>query len=194
MPGHEQVAGRLNQWGACRVRHNLETMCMKKISDIVNPPEIFWVEAEDTIREAVQCLCEHKTGAVVVCKGAGHMLGVFSERDLMHRVVNKGLNPDTTKVKDVMSTDLVFIHANDEIQMAKAKMHTNNVRHLLVVDEDNKLLGLVSLQEIVSEEMADSRDLVKKLNDQYYETAYKEKWSIVARRIIIEAFLPKSKV
>ena len=167
---------------------------MKKISDITNPPEVFWVEAEDSIREAVRCLCKHKTGAVVVCKGAGHMLGVFSERDLMHRVVNKNLDLDTTKVKDVMTTDLVFIHSDDEITMAKAKMHANGVRHLLVVDEENKLLGLVSLREILKEEMADSQDLVKKLNDEYYETAYKEKWSIVARRVIIEAFLPKSKV
>ncbi len=161
---------------------------MPKISETLKPRDIYWVKAGDTVREAVHFLCKRKTGAVAVMDDEG-VVGVFSERDLMHRVVDKGLNPDEVLVKEVMSTNLIFIHIDDEIRMAKAMMYKNGVRHLLAVGKGNQLKGLVSMRDLIEADMATSSELIRKLNDKYYEEAYKAKWRMSSNRVIVEHYV-----
>ena len=160
---------------------------MQKISDVLRPRDTYWINAEDTVRQAVRYLCDRKTGAVAVRNGED-IVGVFSERDLMHRVVNKGRDPNLLAVKDVMSEDLIFIHADDEFHMAKAKMFKNGVRHLLVVGKDNAFRGLVSMRDLIETDVAESSELIHKLNDVYFEKAYKTKWRISSNRVITETY------
>ena len=160
---------------------------MQIINEVIKPRDIYWVSADDTVRQVVHYLCERKTGAVVVKEG-DEVVGMFSERDLMHRVVNKGDNPDDVLVRDVMSTSLIYIHIDDEIRMAKAKMFKNRVRHLLAVGKGNQLKGLVSMRDLIDADMSASSELVHKLNDNYYEEAYRAKWMISSNRVIIEPY------
>ncbi len=97
---------------------------MQTIRDVLKTRDTYWVDAEDSVRAAVRYLCERKTGAVAVMSG-GELVGMFSERDVLHRVVNAGLDPETCKVRDVMSTNLITIACNDEIHMAKSVMYKN---------------------------------------------------------------------
>lgn len=160
---------------------------MQLIRDVIQPRDVYWVDGEDTVRQAVHYLCDRKTGAVVV-KAGDELAGIFSERDLMHRVVNAGLNPDEVNVKDVMSTQLIHIRLDDEIHMAKATMYKNRVRHLIVIGRDDAYKGLVSMRDLVEADMADSTELIHRLNDKYYEEAYKKKWRFAANRVIVEEF------
>ncbi|MBI2431815.1 MAG: CBS domain-containing protein [Candidatus Hydrogenedentes bacterium] len=161
---------------------------MMKVSDIIKPRDIYWVNENDTVRQAVRYMCERKTGAVAV-KGSDNVVGVFSERDLMHRVVDGGLDPNSTLMRDVMSTNLIYIHLDDEIHMAKAIMFKNGVRHLLVVGKGDQCKGLISMRDLIEADMQDSQELIHRLNDVYYEQAYCAKWRISSNRVIVEPYL-----
>lgn len=160
---------------------------MQLVRDVIQPRDVYWVDVDDTVRQAVHYLCDRKTGAVVV-KDGDEMAGIFSERDLMHRVVNEGLNPDEVKVRDVMSTHLHHICLDDEIHLAKATMFKNQVRHLIVIGKDETYKGLVSMRDLVEADMADSSELIRRLNDKYYEEALKKKWRFVANRIVVQEY------
>ena len=163
---------------------------MSLVKDVIKPREVYWVSAEDTVRQTVHYMCERKTGAVVV-KDGDEVVGVFSERDVMHRVINKERAPEAVKVHEVMSTGIIFIHLDDETQIAKAKMYKNRVRHLVVIGTGNQLRGLISMRDIVDADIARSTELIQKLNDEYYEKAYRAKWRISSNRVIVEEYTPQ---
>ncbi len=164
---------------------------MERLKDFLEGREMFWVTPKNTVREAVDCLCKNRVGAVVV-KVEDEVVGVFSERDLMHRVIHKRLNPDEVLVEDVMSRNPITVHINDDINLAKALMHMNKVRHLLVVGKEGEIMGLLSMRDVMEHDLAASADLIHQLNDKYYERSYAAKWRVSSNRVIVETYHPDS--
>jgi len=163
---------------------------MNRISDVIKPREVYWVDAEDSVFQAVHYICERKLGAVAV-QYNDELVGVFSERDLMHRVVAAGLDPAKVKIRDVMTPDPVCISLEEPVQTAKALMFKKGLRHLIAVGKGNKLQGMVSMRDLIEADMDDAKELVQKLNDNYYEQAYQAKWRLSSNRVIIEPYVPK---
>ena len=158
---------------------------MERLREILQDRNLCWIHPNESIREAVRFMCQCKTGAMLVRDG-DEAIGVFSERDLMHRVVNEGRDPETTLVKDVMSYNIVKIHINDGIEMAKALMCTNHVRHLMVVGEEDAVLGMVSIRDLMDHELTTASETIHALNDEYYERAYRPRWYVSSNRVIVE--------
>jgi len=151
-----------------------------------------WVAPTDTVRKAVDYICTRKAGAVVV-KGDDEIVGIFSERDLMHRVVNKGLNPEEVPVSEVMSLKLVHVHIADDLRLARALMVMNGVRHLVVVGDEHEFRGLLSMRDIFRTEDTELSSLFQKLNDQYYEQSYKTEWRVSSNRVIVKPYESKDR-
>jgi len=145
---------------------------MRKISDILVDREVYSVQKDVSVKEAVDYLCEHRIGAVAVLDG-DEVAGVFSERDLAHRVVHKGLDPNEVKVSDVMSKDCIHIPPDEDHRLAKTQMFDRHVRHLVVMDENEEFLGLISMRDLVREDVAEYAELISRLNDKYYQEALK---------------------
>ncbi len=163
---------------------------MQTIGDIIKQREPFWVDANDSVRRVVEHLCARGIGAVAV-KEQDEVVGVFSERDLMQRVVVPGLDPEQVPVRDVMSTSLTFIGLDDSVRTAKALMHESRKRHLLVVGKDCSFRGMVSMREMVEADVADYAEAVAKMNDKYYESAYRARWRTSSNRVIVEHLAPQ---
>lgn len=104
------------------------------------------VEATATVSEVVRAMNERRVGACIVVSAIQDAIGIFTERDLMHRVVGRGLNPVTTKVIDVMTANLVCAQANDDAWELLVTMVEANFRHLPVMD-GRTLIGMVSMKE-----------------------------------------------
>lgn len=164
---------------------------MERLKDYLKGRDTLWINPKNTVREAVRYLCENRIGAVLV-KLDDKAIGVFSERDLMQRVINQGLNPDEVLVEEVMSRNPITIHINDDINLAKALMHMNKVRHLLVVGKEGEVVGLLSVRDLMEHDLAASADLIHQLNDKYYERAYAAKWRVSSNRVIVETYHPDS--
>lgn len=120
---------------------------MKQIGELIEGQTLTVIEPGLNVRAAAQRMAERNIGAVAVVD-SGRLAGIFSERDLMSRVVARGLNPDDTTVDLVMSKELVVAQSGDDVDDALQKMHSIRARHLPVVD-DGKLVGMISIRDLL---------------------------------------------
>jgi CBS domain-containing protein len=106
------------------------------------------VSPQTTVLTAVQRMNERKIGALLVTEN-GRAIGIFTERDVLVRVVAAGLDPDTTRVNEVMTRNPVVIRAEVTVNEAMRVSTGRRCRHLPVVD-DGGLRGLISLGDLTS--------------------------------------------
>jgi CBS domain-containing protein len=93
---------------------------------------LFMFQRDTTVAEACRMMTAHNVGIVAVPNGE-RLCGVFSERDVVRRVVDRRLEPARTRLEEVMTSELVVADANEDYQSAMNKMDQANVRHLPVV-------------------------------------------------------------
>ena len=128
---------------------------MKQIGELIEGQTLTVIEPGWSVRTAAERMTEVNIGAVAVVE-KGTLTGVFSERDIMSRVVAKGLNPDSTEVSDVMSRELMVAAPTEDVLSAIQKMHSIGSRHLPVVDE-GKLVGMLSIRDLLEVDDRDQR-------------------------------------
>ena len=112
------------------------------------------VPSSATVMEAVRKMKEVNVGAVIVLDN-GVLQGMFSERDVMLRIVFEKKDPEKTRVKDVMTTDVVAIGKNTKPDDAVKLMWEKHIRHLPVVREDGKVDGIVEIRNLFHERFED---------------------------------------
>jgi CBS domain-containing protein len=132
---------------------------------VINRP-VFTVQRTDTVQEAVEYMAARNIGAVSVMEGP-LLAGIFSERDLINRVVAKGLDPRRTPVGSVMTRDLVVADANDSYEVCLKKMTQANCRHLPIVDGD-RLLGIISLRDLLQVEITEKDAKIEFLHEYMF--------------------------
>ena len=108
------------------------------------------VPAGATVRDAVDILMAERLGAVLIENEDGLIDGIFTERDLLRRVVHARLDPETTPISLVMTRDVRFVTPGTTVEAALALMHVNRFRHLLVMDGP-RILGLVSIGDMAGQ-------------------------------------------
>ncbi|MGQ9495964.1 MAG: CBS domain-containing protein [Thermoanaerobaculaceae bacterium] len=109
--------------------------------------QIFTVSPTTTVHEAAQIMVRHNVGSVLVVE-AGKPIGIFTERDLMVRVVVPGKDPKKVAVREVMTGEVAVVEPNTRVKEAMAIMTEKRCRHLPVVAE-GKIVGLVSIGDLV---------------------------------------------
>jgi len=107
------------------------------------------VSVQATVFDAVREMDRGNTGAVVVLDG-DRLAGIFTERDLMRRVVMKGRDIGATPVAEVMTSELLYTEPADAAESAMAKMTRHRCRHLPVV-EGERLVGVLSIGDLMKE-------------------------------------------
>lgn len=122
-----------------------------KIKEFVNRKPVV-LPVDSTIREVAQQMSLKNVGLVVLVDNERPRVpvGVVSERDVV-RAVAKG-EPLDSSVKTIATTKLVTIGLEDDVGEAASKMLSNNVRHLIVLDDSKRLVGVVSIRDIVREQ------------------------------------------
>lgn len=133
-------------------------MFYQTIRTIMDPRKLILVPGSMTVREAAKLMKSKRYGAVLVTDG-DDLIGIFTERDAIFRVIAPGLDPETTPLVDVMTKEPKTITPDKTFGHAMLMMHEGGFRHVPVV-EDGKLVGMVSsrnaldpdLEEFVFEE------------------------------------------
>ena len=132
---------------------------MASVYELVKDRKIYSVEADRTVLEAARFMMEHKIGALPVLRD-GQLVGIFSERDIMNRVVAVGRLPGTTKVSEVMTTNPKAVSVDETVENCLFLMREFGFRHLPITD-GKEIKGLVSLRDIllryISQKASDSR-------------------------------------
>lgn len=136
---------------------------MKTVADILERRPLIHANVSDDVRTVAQRMAKENVGAVAVLE-SGRLVGVFSERDLMIRVVARGLNPEKTPVQDVMTRSLLVADPREDLDSALQKMNSQSCRHLPVVDRGN-LIGMISLRDLLQVDDEDARKKASFLNE-----------------------------
>lgn len=99
-------------------------------------------------QDAAHIMKEVNTGAVPIVDKNEKIIGIVTDRDITLKTVAEGKSPSDVKIKDLMTKNLVTVHEQDSIDEAVKKMREYKVRRVLVVNDENKLAGIISLGDI----------------------------------------------
>jgi CBS domain-containing protein len=119
---------------------------IKLIPELIHDQKFSTVTPKATVREAARTMAERNIGAIMVTEGS-RLVGIFSERDIMSRVVAKDLDPDATLVESVMTRNPDSLSPDATVRDAMRLMVAHDYRHVPVMD-GQKILGIVSARDI----------------------------------------------
>ena len=123
--------------------------------------EIFTIDPGSTMLDAMKLLARHNTGALLVMKGR-EVDGILSERDCVRKVDLGGKTAKETRVSEIMTSRVISIQANEELEKCMALMLDRNIRHLPVYEGEN-LLGLISVRDVLREVVEVQKTLIAQL-------------------------------
>jgi CBS domain-containing protein len=116
-------------------------------------------------------MAEHDIGSVLVFRNNTELLGIFTERDLLHRVVNAGLDPSTTPLREVMTDDVVVVSADTPRVDVIDLMREERFRHVPIA-QDGQLIGVVSLRDVLRFETRQQAFEIEQLREYVLEKPY----------------------
>jgi CBS domain-containing protein len=131
---------------------------------------VFRIPAETSVLEATRAMNEHQVGALVVME-EGHVVGMFTERDVLRRVVAEERSPSDVRVSEVMTRDVVCCRPNTELDEVSRIMRDRRIRHVPVCDEDGRLLGMVSIGDVNAFHASTQEAQIHFLHDYVYGRA-----------------------
>lgn len=128
---------------------------------------VFVVPSSATVLEAVERMNQHRVGAIIVMD-QGNMRGMFTERDVLRRVVGERRDPETTKVGTVMTSDVICCGPNTDMDEISGIMKERRVRHLPVCDREGDLLGMISIGDVNAQHATHQEAQITYLNEYLY--------------------------
>ena len=128
--------------------------------------EIIKIDAEKSVFEAVRLLNQHKIGSLLVMNADKKLEGIVTERDILFKCLNNEKDNKNTKVSEIMTTkdNLIIGTTEDTLSYAMKVMTSKRIRHLPIVDQE-KVIGLVSIGDILKEVLDQSENEVKLLRE-----------------------------
>ena len=123
-----------------------------------------------TVSDAVERMNQLRVGAVVVMN-QGDVVGMFTERDVLRRVVGERRDPTSTKVSDVMTTDVIYCEPGTDVDEISAIMKNRRIRHLPICGSDGDLLGLISIGDVNAIHASSQQSHLNYLNEYIYGRA-----------------------
>lgn len=120
--------------------------------------EVNCVKPDTSVKDCAKLMCDCHIGCAPVCDSLNNLVGIVTDRDIILRSVCCNKNPESTKVSDIMSTNVKCCSCNDEIEKAEDIMSKEQVRRIPVVD-NNKVIGILTLGDLAANEAVDESEL-----------------------------------
>lgn len=135
-------------------------------------PIVWTVTADQSVLDAIKLMAEKNIGALLVTdagnasdnSGANKLIGLLSERDYARKVILKGKNSHSTTVGEIMSSNLVTVGPDADVDSCMALMTKHKIRHLPVLDR-NRIVGILSIGDMVKAIIADQQETIQHLED-----------------------------
>lgn len=136
---------------------------MKTIEQILKEkgPDIWHTTPETIVFDALRIMADKNIGALMVMD-SGKLVGIFSERDYARKVILKGKSSKSTTVREIMSTQIFFINADQTCEQGLALMTARHIRHLPVFKE-SRLMGVISIGDLVKAIITEQKQVIDKL-------------------------------
>lgn len=124
---------------------------------------VYSVHPDSTVYEALKVLVDRNVGALVVVDKEERFLGIFSERDYARRVILKGRASKETTIREIMTEHPITVTEDETIENCMGKMTDKRIRHLPVVDDNGRLIGLISIGDVVKYIMDEQKHIIENL-------------------------------
>jgi len=134
-----------------------------KIYNLIKNREVVCARTGQTVQEVAELMARNRIGAVPILDGE-NLVGIFTERDLLHRIVAEKKNPNEVKIEEVMTRELIVAPPECRIKECISLMKKYKMRHILIVKEKD-LVGIISLRDLLQVEMDDQKFEIKVLNE-----------------------------
>ena len=141
---------------------------MHRVHRVLRRVQLISAPPEATVFEVALTMTEGRVGAIPILDGET-LVGIFSERDLMQRVVVTGRDPKTTRVSEVMTRNVVTTMLDDSVDASREKMKSAGCRHLPVVDE-GRVLGVISMRDLLRDELEEQGDEIQHLRAYLHQS------------------------
>lgn len=164
-------------------------MKIKDKLDYETKPKPFTLHLDATVKDALDVMCEENFGSIIIVHDDETIAGIITERDMMRRVLHQGLEPAKTPITDVMSTDVRAANENDALVDWLRIMTTQRFRHLPIIDDQGKLVNMMSQGDFVSYTWPDLFDHTRKLVKKRLGIPFQFLMIGVAGLIIVLLFL-----
>jgi CBS domain-containing protein len=136
---------------------------METVKDIlsVKGSEVLSVGADASLLAALEIMADRNVGAVLVLDAQGGVSGIFSERDFVRKIIIKGRTMETTKVKEIMTSPVLYVGSDTTLSDCMNLMTEKRVRHLPVI-EGGKPVGIVSIGDVVKAILRQQEQLINR--------------------------------
>ncbi len=135
-----------------------------KIRDSANfntKPKPVTFSPDESVRAALDVMCEKNIGSVIATNEDGSIAGIVTERDMMIRVLGNNLNPDETKLAAIMNSGVRAANEDDDLVDWLRTMSNERFRHLPVVDDQGRLVNMISQGDLVAHTWPDLHDKIR---------------------------------
>ena len=122
------------------------------------------IAPEETVLRALELMAKHDVGALLVLEG-DRLAGVFSERDYARKVILQGKASKSTKVSEIMTEKVVYVTLDRTIEECMAIMTEKHFRHLPVLDDNQMVVGIVSIGDVVKEMVSQQKFIIGQLEN-----------------------------
>lgn len=140
----------------------VKQILMQKGSSIIT------ITPTETVYEAIQRMVESNVGSLVVTNAKGGLAGIFVERDCFRKVILAGLNPKKVLLKEIMTKKVVYATPEMSVDECMAMMTEKRIRHMPVLDGEKRLVGIISIGDLVKYVSSEQEAMIKNL-EKYIE-------------------------
>ncbi len=136
---------------------------MKSVKQILDSKgnDIWSLRPDNSVLDAVKLMAEKEIGALLVMEGA-RLVGIVSERDYARKVILKGRSSEDTRVADIMTANVLYVHPDETVDDCMALMTEKRIRHLPIVEKE-QVIGVLSLGDLVKAVIAEQKFMIDQL-------------------------------
>ena len=138
---------------------------VRHILQVKGHTSVWTVKPDNTVFEALKIMADKDVGALLVMVG-DKLTGIISERDYARKVILLGKTSKDTPVADIMSSHVYVIHPSQTAEEAMELMNNKRIRHLPVVDENETVVGVISISDVLRDIIYRQRETIKRISEE----------------------------